>query len=254
MADVAMDLHKRHSEVATLDRWGELQELRIEHDGDSGAMEKFLSGLEVGSRIAIEATASWWWVVDLAEKHGHEVVLSNPKKTRLIADACLKNDRVDTDQLLHLLRLGYLPRVWIPPAPLRYGKELLRYRALLVSMRTRLKLSECDLSQTCPTRDEATKCVKMANVSVWKFVRPRGGQVVQKHRLIDPASKSVNHQAGWLSPPGRGGAGAIRAGSCSPFEGLSSVSSAVCARCHAASRSRRSSATIALAVSWIASA
>jgi transposase len=41
--------------------------------------------------------------------------------------------------LLHLLRLGYLPRVWIPPAPLRYGKELLRYRALLVSMRTRLK-------------------------------------------------------------------------------------------------------------------
>src|SRR6516165_5256431 len=139
MADVAMDLHKRHSQVATLDQWGEVRELRIEHDGDSGGMEKFLGGLEAGSRIAIEATASWWWVVDLAEKHGHEVVLSNPKKTRLIADACLKNDRVDTEELLHLLRLGYLPRVWIPPAPMRYGKELLRYRALLVSMRTRLK-------------------------------------------------------------------------------------------------------------------
>ena len=139
MADVAMDLHKRHSQVATLDQWGEIRELRIEHDGDSRTMEKFLGGLEAGSRIAIEATGSWWWVVDLAEKHGHEVVLSNPKKTRLIADACLKNDRVDTNELLHLLRLGYLPRVWIPPAPLRYGKELLRYRALLVGMRTRLK-------------------------------------------------------------------------------------------------------------------
>ena len=106
MADVAMDLHKRHSQVATLDQWGEVRELRIEHDGDSRGMEKFLGGLEAGSRIAIEATASWWWVVDLAEKHGHEVVLSNPKKTRLIADACLKNDRVDTNELLHLLRLG----------------------------------------------------------------------------------------------------------------------------------------------------
>src|SRR6516225_2282297 len=139
MADVAMDLHKRHSQVATLDQWGEIRELRIEHDGDSRAMEKFLEGLEAGSRIAIEATARWWWAVDLAEKQGHEVVLSNPKKTRLIADACLKNDRVDTDELLHLLRLGYLPRVWIPPAPMHYGKELLRYRALLVGMRNATK-------------------------------------------------------------------------------------------------------------------
>src|SRR6516164_5781614 len=62
MADVAMDLHKRHSQVATLDQWGEIRELRIEHDGDSRTMEKFLGGLEAGSRIAIEATASWWWV------------------------------------------------------------------------------------------------------------------------------------------------------------------------------------------------
>jgi hypothetical protein len=65
MADVAMDLHKRHSQVATLDEWGEIRELRIEHDGDSRAMEKFLGGLESGSRIAIEANGSWWWLVDL---------------------------------------------------------------------------------------------------------------------------------------------------------------------------------------------
>jgi ATP-dependent DNA ligase len=57
--------------------------LRIEHDGDSREMEKFLDQLEAGSRIAIEATANWWWVVDLAEKHGHEVVLSKrPSRPR----------------------------------------------------------------------------------------------------------------------------------------------------------------------------
>ena len=80
MADVAMDLHKRHSQVATLDQWGEIRELRIEHDGDSRAMEKFLEGLEAGSRIAIEATASWWWVVDLAEKHGHKWCYRTPRR------------------------------------------------------------------------------------------------------------------------------------------------------------------------------
>ncbi len=139
MVDVAIDLHKRHSQVGTLDEWGEVKQQRIEHDGDAGGMQAFFQGLEPGSRIAIEATGNWWWVVDLAEECGHEVVLSNPKKTRAIADACLKNDQVDTEQLLHLLRLGYLPRVWIPPAPLRYGKEVLRYRALLVGLRTGLK-------------------------------------------------------------------------------------------------------------------
>jgi hypothetical protein len=139
MVDVAMDLHKRHSQVGTLDEGGEVRQFRIEHDGESRGMQAFLQGLAAGSRIAIEATGNWWWVVDLAEAQGHEVVLSNPKKTRAIAHACLKNDQVDTDQLLHLLRLGYLPRVWIPPAPLRYGKEVLRYRALLVGLRTGLK-------------------------------------------------------------------------------------------------------------------
>jgi len=69
--------------------------------------------------MALAATGNWWGVVDLAEECGHAVVLSTPQKTRAIADACLKNDQVDTDQLLHLLHLGYLPRVWIPPAPWR---------------------------------------------------------------------------------------------------------------------------------------
>ncbi len=30
MLEVTMHLHKRHSQVATLDEWGEIRELRIE--------------------------------------------------------------------------------------------------------------------------------------------------------------------------------------------------------------------------------
>jgi len=57
---MAMGLHKRHSQVGTLDEWGEIRELRIEHNGDSREMETFLDGLEAGGRIAVEATSNWW--------------------------------------------------------------------------------------------------------------------------------------------------------------------------------------------------
>ena len=93
----------------------------------------------------------------------------------------------------------------------------------------------------------------MANVFMWKIIRPSGGQVVHKHRLIDPAaSKPLNPQTEWLSSPGRRKAGSMRVCSCSPLAGRGSASSAVRTRCNAASRSRRSSATSALPVSWIA--
>lgn len=67
------------------------------------------------------------------------MVLSNPKKTKAIASACIKNEQIETDKLLHLLRHAHLPEIWVPPAPLCCAKEVLRFRVLLVHMRTGLK-------------------------------------------------------------------------------------------------------------------
>src|SRR5262249_21898457 len=39
----------------------------------------------------------------------------------------------------HKLPLDLLPQVWIAPAPIRYAKEVLRYRSLLVGIRTKLR-------------------------------------------------------------------------------------------------------------------
>jgi len=137
MLDVGVDLHKRYSQVATLDEWGELRQQRVEHG--EGGMEKFLRELEPASRIAVEATGNWWWFVDLAEGLGHRVTMSDPRQTQAIAGACFKYDAADAERLVELLKLGYLPCVWIPPAPLRYAKEVMRYRGLLVRMRTGLR-------------------------------------------------------------------------------------------------------------------
>src|SRR5262249_53341832 len=62
-------------------------------------------------------------------------VLSHPKQTKAIASARLKNDRVDADRLVHLLRGDLLPTVWIPPAVLREARELIRHRVQLAWVR-----------------------------------------------------------------------------------------------------------------------
>jgi transposase len=137
MLAVGVDLHKKFSQVGLLDEEGEIREHRVEHPGKE--MEEFLRGLEPGSQVAVEATRSWWWFVDLAEAMGHTVVMSHPKATKAIANARLKNDRVDAAMLAHLLKADLLPRVWIPPASVRHAKELLRHRFLLMRFRTALR-------------------------------------------------------------------------------------------------------------------
>jgi transposase len=77
--------------------------------------------------------------VDLVERLGHHAVLSNPKQTKAIAAARLKNDRVDAEWLALLLRGDLLPTVWIPPAGLREARELVRHRVSLVWVRTEIK-------------------------------------------------------------------------------------------------------------------
>jgi transposase len=77
--------------------------------------------------------------VNLLESQGHRPVLSHPKQTRAIAAARPKNDRVDAERLLLLLRGDLLPRGWIPPRDLREAREPLRHRVSLVWVRTGIK-------------------------------------------------------------------------------------------------------------------
>jgi transposase len=133
MLHVGVDLHKRVSQIAVLTTEGEISQHRLLND--MATVERFFGTLPK-ARVAIEATGTWWWLVDLLQRTGHEPVLSNPKQTKAIATAKLKNDRVDAQRLALLLRGDLLPQVWIPPAALREARELLRYRLSVVGVRT----------------------------------------------------------------------------------------------------------------------
>jgi transposase len=137
MVHVGVDLHKRMSQIAVLTADGELTQHRLPND--PARLEPFFAQLPTPSPIAIEASGTWWWLVDLLERLGHQPVLSHPKETKAIASARLKNDKVDAQRLALLLRGDLLPTVWIPPAALREARELIRHRVGLIWLRTQVR-------------------------------------------------------------------------------------------------------------------
>jgi len=137
MVHVGVDLHKRVSQIAVLTEEGELQQHRLTNDPRQ--LEQFFGKLPTRTPIAIEATGTWWWLVDLLERLGHQPILSHPKATKAIAAARLKNDKVDAHRLALLLRGDLLPTVWIPPATLREARELVRHRINLVWLRSAVR-------------------------------------------------------------------------------------------------------------------
>ena len=96
MVHVGLDLHKHYSQVAVLEETGKIWQRRLSHAGME--VEEFFRDLP-RAQVAIEATGTWWWLVDLLESLGHEAVLSHPKRTKAIASARLKTDRVDAGGL-----------------------------------------------------------------------------------------------------------------------------------------------------------
>ena len=133
-----IDLHKKTSFFTTVDKTGKVV-ARKNLLNDEKIILDYFGTLEQQSRVVIESTASWYWLYDLLEAHGFDVVISNPLKTKAIASAKIKNDRVDSHMLAQLLRADLIPTVYVSPLELRELKELIRHRQRLVSDAKRMK-------------------------------------------------------------------------------------------------------------------
>ena len=88
--------------------------------------------------VVIEATYGWYWAVDLLRDAGFSVHLSHPSGNDW-GNRRVKNDERDARDLADLLRLGRLAEAWIAPPATRELRELVRYRAKLVQLRSGLK-------------------------------------------------------------------------------------------------------------------
>jgi transposase len=134
---VAIDLHLQRSLVVRENEAGEkVGSVRI--DNDPLALAAALREAGEEPEVAIEATYGWYWAVDLLQEEGAKVHLVNPSGLNW-EDRRVKNDYRDCCDLLDRMRLGKLPEAWIAPPAVRELRELVRYRAKLVALRTGLK-------------------------------------------------------------------------------------------------------------------
>jgi transposase len=134
---VGIDFHRRRSVIVRLSGDGErLGVHRIVNDPCELVNVVGLCG--EAPEVVIEATYGWYWAVDLLQELGATVHLANPNALNW-GDRRVKNDERDAHDLADMLRLNRLGEAWIAPPALRELRELVRYRAKLVQLRTGLK-------------------------------------------------------------------------------------------------------------------
>jgi transposase len=133
-----IDLHKKTSFITTVDESGKVVFRRNFANREQDIIDYFVS-LDGPTEIVIESTCSWYWLHDLLKAHNFNVVISNPLKTKAIASAKIKNDKVDSHMLAQLLRADLIATVYVCSLKTRKLKELLRHRQRLVHDATRMK-------------------------------------------------------------------------------------------------------------------
>lgn len=141
---VGMDLHKSYLQVAVLDGKGKvLKNSRIHND--LSKVGRFFdhiggSGNSGDVKVVMESSCVWYNIYEyLSEERQLDVSLSNPFKTRAIASAKIKTDKLDALKLADLLRGGYIAKCYVPDRKIMDLRQLVRHRIVLVRMRTKLK-------------------------------------------------------------------------------------------------------------------
>ena len=153
---IGLDVHREFAQVAV---W---EEGRVRHVGRIGTtpveLRLFADSLASSDEVAIEATCNTHAIARLLEPRVARVVVSNPQKTRAIAEAKVKTDKVDAEVLAQLLAADYLPAVWLPDDETHALRRQVARRAHIVRQRTRLKnqvqsILHRNLVPRCPAAD-----------------------------------------------------------------------------------------------------
>ncbi|MGH9401616.1 MAG: IS110 family transposase [Terriglobia bacterium] len=135
---LGVDLHKRSCWITVMDSQGRiLESQRI--GTERATLLSYFGQVEKPAALAVEATFNWYYFLDTVEPLGLELHLVHPWKTRAIASARIKHDKLDSRILAELLRTGFLAEAWIAPREVRQQRQLLRYRAQTVRCATRAK-------------------------------------------------------------------------------------------------------------------
>jgi len=136
---VGMDIGKDWSHLEALDtRTGEfIRGKRVDNSEES--LKKFVEELPGKIRVVMEATGNFGYLHDLLDDWVDDVQVAHPLMVKAIASARIKTDKIDARVLAELGSANLVPEAYCPPKAVRALREVLRHRAFLVGLRTRVK-------------------------------------------------------------------------------------------------------------------
>lgn len=139
MSFYGLDVHKRSIQVAVIDRASEKPKKSFIIDSDAKSILRLAESLGRADHVAMESTTHAFPIANLLRKRGAKVVVSNPMKTKIIAESKIKTDKVDALTLANLLASDYLPTVWEPDQRTAELRRITSYANAITRQRTMVK-------------------------------------------------------------------------------------------------------------------
>jgi transposase len=136
MEHCGIDLHSKSSEVAVINEAGKIEE-QVRISTTESSLRRWFGGRKP-MVICLEAGGQSAWAMRILTSLGHDVVVANPGRVRLIAEATLKNDKVDAITLARLVRADrqLLCPIIHRSAETQRQRGVLRVRRTLMNART----------------------------------------------------------------------------------------------------------------------
>jgi transposase len=130
-----VDLHSDNCYITTLDENGSVvKQQRVENISEY--ILDYFRSLPGDHQAVVESTTGWYWLNDLLQDNGIELVLAHAKYLKAISYAKVKTDKVDSQTLAILLRQDLIPRAHKISRELRGLRDTMRIRLRLVQQRS----------------------------------------------------------------------------------------------------------------------
>lgn len=137
---VGLDYHQDSVQVCVLNQEGKQLCNRLV-DNDAALIERAIVRHGVPRRVAIEACCgSADLAEELATSREFPMQLAHPGYVNRMKRSPDKTDLGDAQLLADLVRVNYLPQVWLAPRAIRELRRLVRHRATLIRQRKDTKL------------------------------------------------------------------------------------------------------------------
>jgi transposase len=204
---MGLDLGDTYSHYCVIDRDAEVVEsgrLRTHR----GVFERHFAARD-SLRVAIEAGTQSPWVSRLLGELGHEVLVANPRRLRIIYENDTKNDRSDPERLARVARMD--PKLLAPiqhrGAAAQADLGIIRAREAQMSARTQLVNHVRGAVESaggrlprCSTRSFAKKVTEEIPEQLWPALSPLINTIGSLSTEIAKFDKKIEELAGTRYP------------------------------------------------------